>query len=607
MKRTSNFKPHDVSSEQRSDGTLLLRSNAEMGDVVDTSADWLHRWSDDAPERIFLAERSGTGWREETYQSTLQKVRAIAASLLARGMGPDTPILIMSGNGVDHGLLTLAAHYVGVPTAPIAEQYALIPAARERLEHAISLVKPHMVYVVDADKFAHAITIDALSGVEIVASDVGSQSGVTGMGTLLQGDSGVDIDAARGQVTPDSVVKILMTSGSTSAPKGVMTTQRMMCVNQTQIADSLPFLTERPPSVVDWLPWNHVFGGSHNFNMMLANGGSFYIDDGKPLKGLFDRTVENLKMVTGSLVFNVPVGFGMLLQALKSDQDLRQRFFQDLDMIFYAGASLPQDIWQGLEQMAFDVKGEVPLMTSSWGLTETAPATMIQQEPTDRSGVIGVPMSGVTLKLVPEEDGRYEVRAKGPNIMPGYYNDPQKTAEAFDGEGYFVTGDAMVFVDPDNMNTGMRFDGRISEDFKLLTGTWVRATALRMSLLGHFAPLAADLVITGQDKSDIGVLIFPNKDAIEAAGYALDDQDGVLSDPLLLTALRDRLAAWNAANASSSTRIARTAFFAEPASLVDAEITAKGNLNFRKVLQRRSAILDHLYIGSHDAVIVPKD
>ncbi len=607
MKRTSNFKPHDVSSEQRSDGTLLLRSNAEMGDVVDTSADWLHRWSGEAPERIFLAERSGAGWREETYQSTLQKVRAIAASLLARGMGPDTPILIMSGNGVDHGLLTLAAHYVGVPTAPIAEQYALIPAARERLEHAISLVKPRMAYVVDADKFAHAITIDALAGVEIVASDVGSQSGVTGMDTLLQGDSGVDIDAARSLVTPDSVVKILMTSGSTSAPKGVMTTQRMMCVNQTQIADSLPFLTERPPSVVDWLPWNHVFGGSHNFNMMLANGGSFYIDDGKPLKGLFDRTVENLKMVTGSLVFNVPVGFGMLLQALKSDQDLRQRFFQDLDMIFYAGASLPQDIWQGLEQMALDVKGEVPLMTSSWGLTETAPATMIQQEPTDRSGVIGVPMSGVTLKLVSEEDGRYEVRAKGPNIMLGYYNDPQKTAEAFDDEGYFVTGDAMVFVDPDNMNAGMRFDGRISEDFKLLTGTWVRATALRMSLLGHFAPLAADLVITGQDKSDIGVLIFPNKEAIETAGHALDDVDGMLSDPSLLDALRDRLAAWNAANASSSTRIARAAFFAKPASLVDAEITAKGNLNFRKVLKRRSAILEHLYNGPHDAVIVPKD
>jgi feruloyl-CoA synthase len=341
--------------------------------------------------------------------------------------------------------------------------------------------------------------------------------------------------------------------------------------------------------------------------MMLANGGSYYIDDGKPLKGLFERTVENLKMVTGSLVFNVPVGFAMLLQALRSDQDLRQRFFQDLDMIFYAGASLPQDIWQGLEQMAFGVKGEVPLMTSSWGLTETAPATMIQQEPTDRSGVIGVPMSGVTLKLVPEEDGRYEVRAKGPNIMPGYYNDLQKTAEAFDNEGYFVTGDAMVFVDPDNANAGMRFDGRISEDFKLLTGTWVRATALRMSLLGHFAPLAADVVITGQDKSDIGVLIFPNKEAVEAAGHALDDVDGMLSDQSLLNVLQDRLAVWNVEHASSSMRIARAAFLAEPASLVDAEITAKGNLNFRKVLQRRAAILDHLYTGSHDAVIALQD
>jgi feruloyl-CoA synthase len=257
--------------------------------------------------------------------------------------------------------------------------------------------------------------------------------------------------------------------------------------------------------------------------------------------------------------------------------------------------------------MAFDVKGEVPLMTSSWGLTETAPATMIQQEPTDRSGVIGVPMSGVTLKLVPEEDGRYEVRAKGPNIMPGYYNDPQKTAEAFDNEGYFVTEDAMVFVDPDNVNAGMRFDGRISEDFKLLTGTWVRATALRMSLLGHFAPLAADVVITGQDKSDIGVLIFPNKEAVEAAGHALDDVDGMLSDQSLLNVLQDRLAVWNVEHASSSMRIARAAFLAEPASLVDAEITAKGNLNFRKVLQRRAAILDHLYTGSHDAVIALQD
>lgn len=607
MKRTSDYEPHNVTCEQRDNGTLFLRSNMDLGPVVDTSADWLHRWSDRASDRIFLAERSGAGWREETYQSTLQKVRAIAASLLARGMGPTTPILIMSGNGVDHGLLTLAAHYIGVPTAPIAEQYALIPAAHERLEHAISLVKPTMAYVVNADKFAHAIALDALAHVEIVASNVGAHTGVTSMDQLLAGNNGSDVDAARREVTPDNVVKILMTSGSTSAPKGVMTTHKMMCVNQTQLSQSLPFLAERPPRVVDWLPWNHVFGGSHNFNMMLANGGSYYIDDGKPLKGLFDRTVENLKMVTGSIAFNVPVGFGMLLETLKSDSDLRQRFFQDLDMLFYAGASLPQDIWQGFEKMAFQIKGEIPLMTSSWGLTETAPATMIQQEPTERSGVIGVPMSGVTLKLVPDEGDRYEVRAKGPNIMPGYYNDLQKTKEAFDDEGFFLTGDAMVFVDPENPNAGMRFDGRMSEDFKLLTGTWVRAAALRLSLLAHFAPFAADLVITGHDKEDVGVLLFPNREAIEAQGMALDAQDGMLTDDAVLALLRERLAVWNVSNTSSSTRIARAAVFSEPASLVDAEITAKGNLNFRKVLARRAAIHEHLYDGAHQAVVLPKD
>ena len=606
MKRTTRFEPHSVVHERRADGSLLLQSTKQLGSVVNTSSDWLHKWSSESPSRVFIAERSGAGWREESYIATLEKVRAIAQSLLSRGMGPNTPILIMSGNGVDHGLLTLAAHYIGVPTAPIAEQYGLIPAAQERLEYAVSLIKPHMAYVSDADQFAHALKIEALENVELVASRVGGQKGLTDMASLLRGDTSVDLIAARNAVTPDSVVKILMTSGSTSAPKGVMTTQHMLCVNQTQISDSLPFLKEHPPRVVDWLPWSHVFGGSHNFNMMLAHGGSFYIDDGKPLKGLFDRTIENLNMVTGSLVFNVPVGFSMLLTALKKDDALRRRFFQDLDLIFYAGASLPQDIWQGLEQMALEIKGEIPLMTSSWGLTETAPATMIQQEPTDRSGVIGVPMTGVTLKLIPEDSGRYEVRAKGPNIMQGYYNDPEKTKEAFDDEGFFITGDAMVFVDPENYNAGMRFDGRISEDFKLLTGTWVRAATLRMALLAHFAPLAGDLIVTGQDKSDVGVLIFPNRDAIADKGYTDQDTNGLLNDAGLLAEIENGLRAWNQKNTGSSTRIARAAILAEPPSLVDGEITAKGNLNFRKVLQRRDGLVRHLYHETHPAVIQAK-
>ncbi|PYG26706.1 feruloyl-CoA synthase [Pelagimonas varians] len=602
MIRTKQFLPHSVASESGADGTILLRSNYELGPVAKNTGEWLHSWADQAPSRVFLAERYGAGWRKESYAATLQKVRVIAASLLARGMGPDTPIIIMSGNGVDHGLLSLAAQYVGIRTAPVAEQYSLIHGAHGRLQHAIELIHPKMAYVVDADQYGEALKLDALNGVEIVASRPGSNTKVTAFDDLLKGDTGVDVDGAYSTVTPDTVAKILMTSGSTSAPKGVMTTQRMMCVNQTQLADSLPFLRERPPRVMDWLPWNHVFGGSHNFNMMLANGGSFFIDDGKPVKGLFDRTLENLSMETGTLVFNVPLGFSMLLDALQKDNGLKHRFFEELDLIFYAGASLPQDVWQGFEQMAMEVKGEIPLMTSSWGLTETAPATMMQQEPTERSGVVGVPMTGITLKLIPDSDMRCEVRVKGPNVMPGYFEAVEKTADAFDDEGFFITGDAMVFVDKDDLNKGMRFDGRMSEDFKLLSGTWVRAAGLRIDMLAALAPLAADLIVTGQDRNEIGVMIFPNRDALQAAGYSDEQDNGALACPQLLAELHHRLNERAGRISGSSTRVTRAIVLAEAPSLTEAEVTAKGNLNFRKVLTRREALLKRLYDDADSGV-----
>lgn len=603
MKRTSQFLKHSVSRVDRPDGTVLLRSNHELGPVVEKTGVWLHDWAEQAPDRIFIAERSGAGWREESYAATLQKVRAIASALLARGMGPETPIIILSGNGVDHALLSLAAQYVGVPTAPVAEQYALIHGAHGRLRHAVELVGPKMAYVVDAGQYAEALALDVLEGIEIVASRPGAHGGVTPFEDLLKGDAGVDLDTAHASVGPETVAKILMTSGSTSAPKGVMTTQGMMCVNQTQLADALPFLRTHPPRVVDWLPWNHVFGGSHNFNMMLANGGSFYIDDGKPVKGLFERTLENLLMVTGTLSFNVPVGYSMLLGALQQDATLRQRFFAELDMIFYAGASLPQEIWQGIEAMAMDVKGEIPLMTSSWGLTETAPATMLQHEPIDRSGVVGVPLNGVTLKLIPDEDLRCEMRIKGPNVMPGYFQAPAKTAEAFDEEGFFITGDAMVFVDKDDVNQGMKFDGRISEDFKLLTGTWVRAAQLRMDMLTCLAPLAADLVITGADRNQIGVMIFPDKAELEREGFDLSDDRGAFVCTLLQGEIHRRLAERAREISGSSTRISRAIVLSEPASMPEGEMTAKGNLNFRKVLTRRKDLLERLYDDADPATI----
>jgi len=601
MKRTTRFRPHDVLREDRADGTILLRSAYDLSPVADRTGDWLHQWAEEAPDRVFLAERSGAGWRELSYAAALEQVRAVAAALLARGLGPDTPIMVLSGNGVDHGILALAGQYAGIPVVPVAEQYSLIHGAHGRLRHAIELIGPKLAYTVDADHYAEALALDAVDGIEIVASRPGA-SGATPFSELLKGDAGVDVDAAFAAVTPESVVKILMTSGSTSNPKGVMTTHRMMCANQAMIADSLPFLRARPPRIVDWLPWNHVFGGSHNFNMMLANGGSLYIDDGKPVKGLFERTVENLSMIPGTAVFNVPVGYAMMLEALRKDDGLRETLFSDLDMIFYAGASLPQDVWEGFERMAMQTRGEVPLMTSSWGLTETAPATMIQQEPTTRSGVVGVPMTGVTLKLIPDADGRCEVRAKGPNIMPGYFRDPQKTAEAFDEEGFFITGDAMCFLDPGDMNKGMRFDGRISEDFKLTTGTWVRAAQLRLDMLACLAPLAADLVITGADRDEIGVMIFPNMGELEAEGYDLAARDGALGDPRLLSEIHRRLAERAREISGSSTRVARAIVLAEPPSMPEAEMTAKGNLNFRKVLTRRADLLERLYAESDPCV-----
>jgi feruloyl-CoA synthase len=589
---------HDVRSETRADGALLLTSAIPPRPCVTSTGDWLHRWADEAPGRVFLAERHGAGWREESYSATLQKVQALASALLGRGLTSETPVAVMSGNGVDHGLLALAAQYVGIPIVPLAEQYSLIPEAHGRLIEALALVRPGMVYVSDAARYAGALALDALEGVEIVASlPEGAPRPVTPFAELLKGDASADLAGAHAAVGPDSLAKILLTSGSTSNPKGVLTTQRMMCVNQAQIAAVLPFLSERPPVLLDWLPWNHVFGGSHNFNMMLANGGSLYIDDGKPVKPLFARSVENLGMVAGTLAMNVPVGYALLLEALREDQDLKRRFFEDLDLIFYAGASLPAETWGGLERMAMEIRGKVPMMISSWGMTETAPATIMVHENIGGAGVIGVPLPDVRVKLLPLAEDRFELRVAGPNIMPGYHHDPEKTAAAFDEEGFLVTGDAVKLRNPGDLNAGLLFDGRTSEDFKLSSGTWVRAANLRLSVLGALDGLVQDVVVTGQDRAQIGLLIFPLPAALAGAG------DGpVLEAPELSAEIAARLRV-GMEHAGSSMRVARALLMAEPPSVKDGEITPKGSLNSRRILTRRAALLDRLYDDADPAVI----
>ncbi|WP_116599889.1 feruloyl-CoA synthase [Primorskyibacter marinus] len=591
--------PHSVET-QHEGPHIFLTSKVPLDAVVDRTSDWLHHWARAAPDRVFLSERAGDSWREVTYAQALRQVRAVAASLVARGLTQDTPIVILSGNSIDHALLSFGAQYVGVPTVPLAEQYSLIPEAHGRLTYVLDKVNPAMAFTDDVGRYATALMLPQFDGVEVVASNpTGAPRDVTAFADLLDGDATVDLGTRHATVGADTVAKILFTSGSTSDPKGVLTTQAMMCTNQAQMASVLPFLKDRPPRICDWLPWNHVFGGSHNVNMMLAHGGTLVIDSGKPTKDLFADTVRNIIEKPGTLSFNVPVGFSLLVQEMKTNAALREAYFRDLDLIFYAGASLPQEVWTGLEDMAREVRGKLPLMISSWGMTETAPATVMLHEPIGRSGVIGVPLPGTEIKLTPDAEMRCELRVKGPNIMPGYYGDPDKTTQAFDDEGFLITGDAVRFVDPGDPDRGLSFDGRVSEDFKLLTGTWVQAGKLRIDALEGLRGLAQDVVICGHDRGAIGLFIIPQPDQPRGGNIS----EGAVIDAALQARIEERLREMARAATGSARRISRAIILAEPPSLKDGEITDKGSLNVRKIITRRANLLERLYDNEDPALI----
>ncbi len=597
----TRYVPHRVEREDRADGTILLRSGHALPPVAPNTGTWLHDWAEKAPYRIAVSERpvSGAGFRNVTYAELLDQVRAVASALLARGLSSDDTIAILSGNGVDHLILSLAAQYVGIPVVPLAEQYALIPEAHGRLTYVLDKVRPKLAFVDDATRYAAALALPELDGVELVAVRGDAGRPVTSFADLLAGAEGVDVDAAHGLVGPDTLAKILFTSGSSSDPKGVLTTHRMMCVNQAQILGALPFLADHAPRITDWLPWNHVFGGSHNVNMMLANGGTLTIDSGKPTGPAFATTLKNRSDRPGTLAFNVPVGFGMIVDALADKPELRRHIFKDQQLLFYAGASLPQPVWEALEHYCFEARGGLPLMISSWGLTETAPACLMVHEPIGRSGVIGVPLAGVTVKLIPDAEMRCEIRVKGPNVMPGYFNDPAKTAAAFDEEGFFITGDAVRFVDPADASRGLIFDGRVSEDFKLETGTWVQAGTLRMTALKDLAGLAQDVVVCGHDRGEVGLFIFPVPGAAARGEVTM----GAVTDSHLMAQIEVRLRAMNAHVTGSAKRITRAIILAEPPSLKHHEVTDKGSLNIRNILTRRADILERLYDNEDPALI----
>ena len=598
----ATYIPHDVVREDRPDGSILLRSRVPLGPVVRNTGAWLHRWAQEAPDRVFLAERSGQGWREVRYADTLGQVRSLASSLLGRGLGPETPIVIMSGNSVDHGLLALAAQYVGVPLVPLAEQYSLVADAYPRLQYAVETVRPKMIFADDGAAYGAALALPFLDGIEKVLARNGS-GGATTFSDLLRGDGSANVDGAYRAVGPDTLAKIIFTSGSTANPKGVLTTHHMLCVNQAQMAAAMPIIHARPPKILDWLPWNHVFGGSHNFNMMLANGGSLYIDEGKPTKAGFAASVRNIREHAGNLAFNVPIGFAQLVATMEKDNDLKRAYLGDTDLIFYAAASVTQEIWSALAKFAKEVRGEVPLMFSGWGMSETAPSATQTHQPVDRPGNIGVPLPEVTLKLIPNEDGRCELRLTGPNVLKGYYQEPQKSKEAFDEEGFLITSDAVKFVDFNNANAGLNFDGRISEDFKLMSGTWVRATNIRLDALKHFADIALDVVVTGHDRNELGLLVFPHPGSMNESVLSAGDTGGVFSSDAVRTLIHSRLTALSQHATSSSTRVVRALVLATPPSMSEGEVTAKGSINARKVLILRKELLERLYDDNDPAVV----
>jgi len=600
----------DVLLNRKTEGTIVLRSPQPLDAYPQKLTERLEHWAKAAPDRVFLAQRGTDGsWRKVTYAQALAQVRSIAQSLLTRRLSAERPIAILSGNDIEHALLGMAAMMIGVPYAPISVPYSLMSSDFGKLKSIIQILTPGMVFVSDGKPFARAIDAAVPIGIEIVvtANPLGSRPS-TLFADLVVSEPTDAVDAAHARVGPNTIAKILFTSGSTGNPKGVINTQGMLCANQAQIRAGLAFVGDEPPVIVDWLPWNHTFGSNHNFNLVLDNGGSLYIDEGKPLPGAIAATAKNLKEIAPTIYFNVPKGFEALLPHLRADADLRKNFFSRLKVLFYAGAGLQQYVWDELQEMSVATCGERVIFISSIGSTETSPLAIACNWDFPRPGNIGLPAPGVELKLVPNE-GKLEVRLKGPNITPGYWRRPDLTKEAFDADGYYKIGDALKFVDPTDPTQGLLFDGRLAEDFKLLSGTWVSAGALRAQFVDHCAPLVRDAVIAGADRDDIAVLVFPDVEACrKLAGVAADAAPAaVLSDPKLRAEFKTRLNTLARQSTGSSTRICRLILMAEPPSLDAGEATDKGSINQRAVLTRRAVLVNELYANQLSASVIAID
>ncbi len=594
--------------ERRAGGAVIVTSTEALALYPARLTDRLLHWAAVAPDRTFAARRVGGGdWRRLSYCQALASARSIAQALIERGLSAERPVAILSGNDLEHLQLALGAMLAGVPYAPISPAYSLLSKDHGKLRHIAGVLTPGLVFGSSA-AYAGAIAATVDAGTEVVLAEGQlDDRATTAFDALLATVPGTGVDAAHDHVGPDTIVKFLFTSGSTRLPKGVINTQRMLCANQQQILQCFPGLADEPPVLVDWLPWNHTFGGNHNVGLTLYNGGTLYIDDGKPSPAAVGETLRNLREIAPTIYFNVPKGYEEIARALETDTALRERFFSRVRMMFFAGAGLSQPVWDRIDRIAERECGERIRMFAGLGMTETSPFAICANGPLAGAGVVGLPAPGVELELAPAGD-KFELRYRGPNVTPGYWRAPELTAEHFDAEGWYCSGDAVRFVDPAEPSQGLLFDGRIAEDFKLSTGTFVSVGPLRARVVAAGDPCVQDAVVTGLNRDDVGLLILPRIDNCRALAALPDDATAaeVLAAPKVrafFQALVDRL---YAAGTGSATRVARALVLVEPPDIDRGEITDKGSINQRAVLAHRAALVDALYAAADPAVLLPR-
>ena len=587
----------DATLEQRNDGSLLVRSTEALGWYPDRLSDCLETYAEQSPTHVFVAQRRGGGdWEQISYAQMFERARSIGQALLDMGLSVDRPLAILSDNDLEHLSLKMGAMWAGIPTVSVSTAYSLISTDHGKLRHIAATTTPGAVYAADS-RFAKAIAAAFTTDTRVIlGSDVGVIEGAIAFGDLLETVAGPSLDAAHAATGPDTIVKFLFTSGSTKMPKAVVNTHRMLSANQQMIRQCLAFLTEEPPVILDWLPWSHTFGGNHNLGLVLYNGGTLYIDGGKPVPALVGETLRNLREISPTIYFNVPKGYEEIALAMDRDEVLRESVFRKLKMFMYAGAGLSQAIWDKLDAHGIATAGERVRMITSFGMTETSPAGLYKVDTEARSGHIGLPVPGVDVKLAPQGD-KTELRFRGPNVMPGYWRDPLQTADAFDEEGFYCTGDAVRWVDAADHRKGLMFDGRIAEDFKLATGTFVSVGPLRAKVISMGEPCVQDVVVTGANRNEVGLLIFPREDQVRKLGASPANtslvevlQTRVVRD--FFQHLADRL--W-ADGTGSANRPAFLLVLADPPSIDKGEMTDKGSINQRAVLTCREALVTALY------------